>query len=64
MTTCNMLLAGLFDNALSDYLWARAVLLIGNGNCLFSYCFALAMGMLYACSSTSRYDDALLAEMQ
>ena len=28
-TVCSMLTAGLFDNVLSDYLWARAVLLIG-----------------------------------
>ena len=29
LIVCNLLTAGLFDNVLSDYLWARAVLLIG-----------------------------------
>lgn len=29
LTTCSLRTVGLFDNVLSDYLWARAVLLIG-----------------------------------
>ncbi len=63
-THCPFVYAGLFDNVLSDYLWARAVLLIGtvyNFPHLHWNCIKVEIAFLLAMQACEGLGCALIA---